>query len=88
MFFSTKTITVEFGCNKADRPKMLAEPPADIVFDYTYMDGLKGSTLFSKTVLILIYLLSQEELGRRGGKKEIQVTRPVSHDFTTLLGLL
>ena len=35
MFFSTKTITVEFGCNKADRPKMLAEPPADIVFDYT-----------------------------------------------------
>ena len=35
--FSTKTITVEFGCNKADRPKMLAEPPADIVFDYTYM---------------------------------------------------
>ena len=37
MFFSSKTITVEFGCNKADRPKMLAEPPADIVFDYTYM---------------------------------------------------
>ena len=37
MFFSTKTITVEFGCNKADRPKMLAEPPADIVFDYTYI---------------------------------------------------
>ena len=40
MFFSTKTITVEFGCNKADRPKMLAEPPADIVFDYTYMSDI------------------------------------------------
>ena len=37
MFFSTKTITVEFGCNKADRPIMLAEPPADTVFDYTFM---------------------------------------------------
>ena len=37
MFFSTKTITVEIGCNKADRPKMLAEPPAGIVFDYKYM---------------------------------------------------
>ena len=39
MFFRSKTITVEFGCNKADRPKMLAEPPAYIVFDYTYMRG-------------------------------------------------
>ena len=37
MFFSTKTITVEFGCSKADRPKMLADPTADIVFAYAYM---------------------------------------------------
>ena len=40
MFFSTKTIIVEFGCNKADQLKMLAEPPADIVFDHTYMSFL------------------------------------------------
>ena len=41
MFFSTKTITVEFGCSKADRPKMLADPSADIVFAYTYMQQIK-----------------------------------------------
>ena len=35
--FSTKTITVEFGCSKADRPKVLADLSADIVFAYTYM---------------------------------------------------
>ena len=40
--FSTKTITVEFDCNKADRPKMLAEPHANIVFDHTYMVPVIG----------------------------------------------
>ena len=30
--FSTKTITVEFGCSKADLPKVLADLSADIVF--------------------------------------------------------
>ena len=34
--FSTKTITVEFGCNKANRPKMLVDPSANIVFAYVY----------------------------------------------------
>ena len=40
--FNTKTITVEFGCSKADWPKMLADPSANIVFAYTYMN--KSST--------------------------------------------
>ena len=35
--FGTKDITVEFGCSKADRPKMSVDPSADIVFAYTYM---------------------------------------------------
>ena len=38
--FSTKTITVEFGCSKANRPKVLADLSADIVFAYTYMLAL------------------------------------------------
>ena len=37
MFFSTETITVEFGCSKANRPKVLADLSADILFTYTYM---------------------------------------------------
>ena len=37
MFFSTKTITVEFGCSKANQPKVLADLSANIVFAYTYM---------------------------------------------------
>ena len=37
MFFSTKTITVEFGCSKADRPKMSADPSVNILFAYAYM---------------------------------------------------
>ena len=31
MFFSTKAITVEFGCSQADRPKMPADRSADIL---------------------------------------------------------
>ena len=38
MFFSTKIITVEFGCSKADQPKVLADLSADIVFASTYME--------------------------------------------------
>ena len=37
MLFSTKIITVEFGCI-ADRPKVLADLSDDINFAYTYMD--------------------------------------------------
>ena len=36
--FSAETITVEFGCSKANRPKVLADQSANIVFAYTYMD--------------------------------------------------
>ena len=35
--FSTKTIAVEFGCSKANQPKVLADLSANIVFAYTYM---------------------------------------------------
>ena len=47
MFFITKTINVEFGCSKADRPKVLADLSADIVFAYTLeflidvLDGIR-----------------------------------------------
>ena len=37
MFFSTKTITVEFGCSKANQPKVLADMSADDMFAYSYM---------------------------------------------------
>ena len=60
MFFSSKTITVEFDCNKADWPKMLAEPPADIVFDYTYM----GEPFDVKSVIVLHRNMSLKRLLR------------------------
>ena len=51
MFFSTKTITVEFGCSKAYQPKMSADPSANILFAYTYMVIIM--TIFHSAVMIL-----------------------------------
>ena len=43
VFFSTKTITVEFGCSKANQPKMSADPSAEIVFAHTWVSlGILG----------------------------------------------
>ena len=48
MFLVLKTITVEFGCSKADRTKMSADPSADIMFAYTYMIPGKQKIIVSK----------------------------------------
>ena len=44
MFFSNKTIIVEFGCSKANRPKVSADPAADIVFAYMYIHEITTNT--------------------------------------------
>ena len=46
MFFSTKTIIVEFGCSKADRPKMSTDSSASILFAYTYMTNMVYHLVF------------------------------------------
>ena len=41
MFFSTKTITVEFGCSIADRPKVFADLSTDIRVIKSYVVNFK-----------------------------------------------